>query len=457
MKPQEVVGVMDEPLRSMEIPVQKAKRRFFLARLLDTQSAERKAELSRLYNSGTLILGRVASSGLGYLTWLITARLFDANEVGVASGIVSAMMLCVQIALFGIGAAVIKVYPSHLDQPSKLINSALNLIGLSSLSSAIIFLAFARVFFNELNIVAAVPQYAILFLAINLFGAINVLMDHVSIAIKRGDQVLSRNIIFGLTTIIFVAGLPLITASTTSIAIVSAWAAAGLFACVAGAIQLKKSIKAFHYSPSISKTTSSNLISIALPNYLLTLVERAPNWILPILITELMTPVDNARWYAVWMMAWVVFQVPISIGQNLFAEIAANPVDYNKPFKHSLRTSLLVGSAAALAMVVLASAFLSLLGRDYAVAGATPLRILAAAILPITFIQMYYAICRGTNRLKEASITGLIAGITGILGAVYAGPTYGLTGMAIVWLVTQSVAAVWAGIRSSSILKQSQR
>lgn len=428
-----------------------------LFKLWGNLSLEKREEYSRFYNSGTLILGRVAASGLGYLTWLITARLFDAREVGIASGIVSAMMLCVQLALFGIGAAVIKTYPLHLQSPSRMINTALNLIAAASLATAALFLIFARAFFNELNVVSALPLYAFLFLGINIFGAINVLMDHVSIAIKRGDQVLTRNVLFGLITIAGVAVLPFLAETTTSIAIVSAWAAAGFFACLIGGIQIFRSIPSYGYRPAIENETARQLIGIGLPNYLLTLAERAPNWILPIIITEMLSPVENARWYAVWMMAWVVFLVPISVGQNLFAEISHHPEHFQRPLRLSIRNSLIGGSVAAALVIGLAPLMLGLLGKDYAAAGTTPLRILALAILPITVIQMYYAVCRGTQRLREATITGLASGAAGIAAATLAGIQYGLTGMAVAWLTTQSIAALWAGFRIAVLMRRSDQ
>jgi len=445
---------LDDINASQEFVEREPRRARGLYQLWNNLNPEKKQELNRIYNSGTLILGRVASSGLGYLTWLITARLFDVREVGIASGVVSAMMLCVQLALFGIGAAVIKVYPLHLESPTKLVNTALNLIAIASLVTAGLFLVFAGFFFNELNIVSAIPLYAVLFLAISFFGAINVLLDHVSIAFKRGDQVLTRNFLFGIITIVGVAILPLLGKSTTSIAIVSAWAAAGLAACALGAIQTYRTVPSYRYAPVIESVTIKQLIGVGLPNYLLTLAERAPNWILPIIITEMLSPVENARWYAVWMMAWVVFLVPISIGQNLFAEISHNPQDFNKPLRISYRNSLLGGVVAAALVIGLAPFLLGFLGKSYAAAGTVPLRILALAIFPITVIQMYYSVCRGTQRLFEATITGLVSGTLGVVGAILVGPAFGLTGMAIAWLLTQTAAAVWAGIRTAILMKK---
>src|SRR5215204_3677784 len=76
-------------------------------------------------NSITLILGKMVTMALGFVVWLVAAKLFAPAEVGLASGTVSAMMLCVQLALFGAGAAVISLYPQHLQRPGELLDTAI--------------------------------------------------------------------------------------------------------------------------------------------------------------------------------------------------------------------------------------------------------------------------------------------------------------------------------------------
>ena len=68
-------------------------------------------------NSVALILAKVATMGLGFLFWLVAARLFAPADVGLASGVVSAMMLITQLALFGVGSAVISLYPARKERP----------------------------------------------------------------------------------------------------------------------------------------------------------------------------------------------------------------------------------------------------------------------------------------------------------------------------------------------------
>jgi len=141
-------------------------------------------ELRRLWNSLSLIMGRVSSSGLGFITILLTARLYAPDEVGVASGVVSAMMLCVQIALMGIGTAVISVYPKYQEKQIRVINTGLNIIFPVSLLTALAFLLLSSVIFRELGIVSHSLLYTLLFFCITLFGTVNVYRSSCGAAIR---------------------------------------------------------------------------------------------------------------------------------------------------------------------------------------------------------------------------------------------------------------------------------
>jgi len=406
-----------------------------------------RIELPRLWNSIALILGRMASSGLGFLTWIVTARLYMADQVGIASGIVAAMMLCVQLALVGVGSALIKKYPQYSRNPVRLINTSMNLIGISALIWGGSFTFLASSFFKELNIVAESLVYILLFLGITLFGTLNVLMDHISISTRRNDQVFLRNVLFGLVSIAAVWILPLISGRWDSKSIITAWNLAGFSACFLGYLQLRKTIPGYSYDLGLDPVMGKALVRTGFPNFLLTVAERAPNWVLPIIVTELLSPTQNAHWYTVWMIAWVVFIVPISVGQNLFAEISRKPTQLDLAVRNSLRNSLILGSLVSMGVLLLPQLLLSLLGVSYVLAGTLPLRILVLAVIPVSFIQAYYAICRGSDRLGEAISTGFISGAFGIGLAAIAGVNFGLPGMASAWLITQTITGLWAGIR----------
>jgi len=139
--------------------------------------------------------------------------------------------------------------------------------------------------------------------------------------------------------------------------------------------------------------------------------------------------------------------IPISVGQTLFAEAARDPERAAAATRHGLVTSLGLGIAAAAAMALLARVALGLLGSTYADAGEWALRILVVTVVPFSFIQAYYALCRASGRLAEATAAGAIFGSAAVATAVVAGMGAGLAAMAGGWLVVQCLAGAWAAVR----------
>ena len=400
-----------------------------------------------------LIAGRVASMALGFLAWLVAARLFSPGEVGLASGAVAAMMLCVQIAMIGIGSAVIALFPRHREDPGALLNSSFVSVTLAALVTSLAFLVLAGGAFRELNVVATIPFLAGVFVAMTVFGSINVLLDNVSVAQRRGDQVLTRNIAFGLVTIAIPLAFASVFAGYGAWLVLTAWATAGLAACGIGAVQLRRMLVSYRFTPQLDLRLVRRLVGVGIPNWALTMTERGPALVMPVLVTELISPRTNAFWYAAWMMAWVVMIIPISVGQTLFAEAAREPEHVAQATRHGLLTSLGIGLVAATGMAILAPVALGLLGGAYATAGENALRILVISVVPFSLTQAYYAICRARGRLGEAIAAGTVFGSAGVVVAIAAGLSGGLTLMAAAWLVAQLAAGAWAALRLRVLIR----
>lgn len=400
-----------------------------------------------LVSSLALIGSKVATMGLGFFFWLVAARLFPTASVGLAAGAVSAVMLCTQLALLGLGSSVIVHYPRHRRRPFALLDTAFTLVSASSLVAAGIFFVVAALGLHELRVVVSQPLFASSFAAMTILGTVGILLDQVSTAIRRGDQALSRAAGFGGTTLALLLAVGLLTKTNDAAAIFSTWVGGGLFACALGAFQFRRAFGSYRYSPRIDRRIGTDLLRVGVPNHLLTLTERAPGLVLPILVTELLSPSANASWYVAWMMAWVVYIIPIQVGMTSFAEASHRPRELGSLVRYGVRTSVLVGVPTAVVVAVAARPLLSVLGHDYAAAGATPLRILLVGLLPLTIIQAYFVACRSTGRLGEAIVTGAANAACGIGGAVAAATTSGLWGMAAAWLAAQIATSCWAGWR----------
>jgi O-antigen/teichoic acid export membrane protein len=171
----------------------------------------------------------------------------------------------------------------------------------------------------------------------------------------------------------------------------------------------------------------------------LTLAERTPGLILPVIVAELLSPGANATWYAIWMMAWVVYIVPIQVGMTIFAEISHDPEAVRESVRRGILCSLGVGAAGALVLGLGAHRILTVLGHHYAHGGTGPLRVLLLAFVPLTFVQAYFSSCRARRRLREAIVVGWVSAVASVGLAAAAGVTHGLMGMAVAWVAVQFV------------------
>jgi O-antigen/teichoic acid export membrane protein len=413
----------------------------------DTKTERAPRSLSMLVSSLALIAGKVATMGLGFLFWILAAQLFLPAEVGLAAGAVSAVMLCTQLALLGVGSSVIVHFPRHGARPAALLDTAFTVVIASAFLAAVMFLLLALGAFDQLRVVASDPAFAVSFVGMSILGTAGILFDQISTALRRGDQALARALLFGIVTISLLAGIAAATKTTTSFGIFVTWVGGALGACLLGALQLRRSPSRYRFRPRLEPSLTRSLLGVGLPNHALTLTERAPGLILPIVVTELVSAEANAAWYTAWMMAWVLYIVPIQVGMTLFAEAAHRPAELGKLVRDGIRISLAIALPACAALAVLAHFALSILGPTYAEAGTTPLRILVIAVVPLTMIQAYFVVCRSTRRLREATLTGAVNGLASVGGAAAAGIAFGLTGMAVAWLTAQLLTSAWAVVR----------
>ena len=243
------------------------------------------------------------------------------------------------------------------------------------------------------------------------------------------------------------AVLPALGVGVSRLELFLAWVLGGMGTVTFGLWQLRKSCGGYLYRPRLVRSLVPAMVTTGIGNHTLTLSERVPGLVLPIVVTELLSPQANAFWYVIWMSAWVVFITPLSVGIALFAEGSHRPQAMSGATAQALRISLIFGGGGAALLWLLATPVLDLLGHEYAKVGTTPLRILLLAVIPMAFTSAYYARCRTQGRLGEAIATGILGGVAAVVVTAIAGVEHGLSGMAIAWVGIQTVISGWAGMR----------
>jgi O-antigen/teichoic acid export membrane protein len=403
-------------------------------------------------SSLTLSAGGVVRLGVGFLSWLVAARLFPEEQVGIAASTIAAMSLCVQIGILGVDLAFIKLYPLERARPRELIESAITLAVVASLLAGLACVALAATGFRALSVLSD-PLYMVLFLLMVAFHSCWWMMDQISVAMQRTERVLTRGITDGVVTLFGVLVLGLTTSATAG-AILGSWAAGALVVCLIGVPQLARATASGRLGPRVSPDDTRRLLRVGLPNFVLTAADNAPSLILPIVAAQVLSVTAAAYWYTVWMMGLAAYSIPMSFALNLFAEVSAAPAALARATARALRSGLVFGLAACIGLAAFGPFVLRILGPAYVENGTGPVRLVALATLPMVVTKVYLAVCRATGRMKEGTLAAFALGAGGICLGIVAAPRFGLSGIAAGWLAAQTIGAIGAGIRLQMLVRE---
>jgi O-antigen/teichoic acid export membrane protein len=96
---------------------------------------------------------------------------------------------------------------------------------------------------------------------------------------------------------------------------------------------------------------------------------------------------------------------------------------------------------------------LRLLGSEYSDASAGALRLLVIGLVPYAVLQAYSAVCRARGKLREAIVFGTVLGTVVCVAVVIVAPR-GPMAMAVAWIGSFAVGAVWAATRLVQLLRE---
>jgi len=410
-----------------------------------TPSATRDS-LSR--SSIGLIIGKGFQMGSGFLFWVLAARVASVADIGFAAATVSAVMFSTQVGLLGTSSAVIIQIGRGTDARAVL-DTAFTLVGLASVVTAGTYLLTStRLAIDVMGPTGAVFYILLVFMATALGTAI-ICLDQASIALGRAGSSVLRYSIGGAGAAIIMVVSSLILkrsgAVVGALPIFACWTLSTAVAAGLGAVQLRRWIR-YRYRPVLPRSSARMMLGLGVPNQLLTLTERAPQLLLPVLLVHSISAEAAAYWYPAWMMAWIVYTAPVSVGLVQFAHGVQHPDALRRTVWSGLWWSLLIGGCLALILVVAAPTLLALMGTEYAAASAGAVRILAIGLVPYAALQAYNALCRVRDRLAEAITVGVLLGALACGSSVLVAPS-GSIAIATAWVTSLSCGAVWALMR----------
>jgi len=386
-------------------------------------------------NSIYLMLSTGVMAVFGFFFWIINARLYSAEQVGIGTTLISVITLISSFSLLGLGNSLIKYLPTS-DKKNKKINTSFMLVGLTSIFISIFFLVFLKTFSPRLLFVRESIIFSLLFILFTVFFSLNIISENVFIAYRSSKFVLIKNTISSIVKLI----LPIFLVALGAYGIVVSM---GIAMAVAFLVSLVFLILRFNYSPKpiIDRIVVKIMTKFSLGNYIAGFIGGLPAMVLPILITNSIGAKFSAYFYLDMMIANLLYIIPMATSQSLFAEGSYSERELKVQLKKAIKIISLILIPAILVTFLFGKYILLAFGKEYSSEGVIFLQILAISGIFLSINYIGNSIFYIKHRIKLVILVNLL-GASIILSLSIMLIHQNLLGIGVGWMLGQGIISV---------------
>ncbi len=371
----------------------------------------------------------------GFFFWIINARLYSAEQVGIGTTLISVITLISSFSLLGLGNSLIKYLPTS-DKKNDKINTSFTLVGLTSIFISIFFLVFLKTFSPRLLFVRENIIFSLLFILFAVFFSLNIISENIFIAYRSSKFVLIKNTISSIVKLI----LPIFLVVLGAYGIVVSM---GIAMAVAFLVSLVFLILRFNYSPKpiIDRSVVKRMIKFSLGNYIAGFIGGLPAMVLPILITNSIGAKFSAYFYLDMMIANLLYIIPMATSQSLFAEGSYSERELKVQLKKAIKIISLILIPAILVTFLFGKYILLAFGKEYSSEGVIFLQILAISGIFLSINYIGNSIFYIKHRIKLVILVNLL-GASIILSLSIMLIHQNLLGIGVGWILGQGIISV---------------
>lgn len=391
-------------------------------------------------NSFWLLVAFGANQVLGFVFWVITARLYPPNEVGRATAMQASGMMLSTVASLGLGTGLIRFIPMAGDGAAAMVNQALTFSGLTTALLTGAFILGLQVWSPELAFLQRDPAEWGVFLSFSLGSALFLLSSQVSIALQRSGNAAAMNLSYGaLRTVLSVA----LAASSTSVAIIGAWSVASILTTVGSLlVMVPRTLRGYRALPHWGFLGLRPLASFSIANFAADTFWSMPFWLMPQIMLNLLGPEQNAYFSIAWGVGLLPHAAPIALTVALFAEGSNRPDQVGANLRRTLLLCAGVLVPGIAVLMLLRSPLLHLYGPEYAVAGEDLLGVTALSALPLTVTLAAISVARVERQLRRVVVLSGVAAVVTFVVAVPLTATLGIVAGGVGLLAAHTLVAL---------------
>lgn len=410
-------------------------------------------------NSLFLLSTHAVIALIGFFFWRIADGRYGEEAVGVATSLVSAVLLLNTLARLGLDIGLIRFLPDETDKPG-MINTSLTIVGLLSSGLALVFVMGAGVWASKLVFVRDNGWYAVLFIAFTVVTSLVALLRQgVFVAYRKTQSSLAVEVVGGLRLPIVLAFL-----SVGAYGIFVAWGIGGAVALVAGMALILLVQRGYRPVPTIRRGVVGKMLHFSLGNYIAETFREIPGFVLPIIVLGVFTarlgdeagkPMA-AYFYIAWTIASVVMMIAYATGSSLLAEGSVDPRKFGSSSVKAMRFMLLLLAAAIVVVFVAGGWVLVWFGEGYSENALWLLRVLSVSGIPIAVNTIYVTQKRIERKMWPVIIVyAFVACFTIGVGCALIDRT-DLLGIGVAWLVANCLVALVVGFLMTRLWLQTR-
>jgi O-antigen/teichoic acid export membrane protein len=384
-------------------------------------------------NSLYIFSSNLLGAGMGFLFWMFAAKTYSMQDVGVATALISSVMLIVGVSRLGLEQSLIRFFPEG-NKGSIYTTTAVVTTSVAFLLG-ILFTTGVTFWSPEVGAIGEnLPIYLLVIGASSMLS----LSGFAMIAIRRSDGFLVQSIILGARVLLVFLLIPL--------------GAMGLFFAFGISVILGSlySYGFLHMQGIRPKSFSGQYLKssfkMSSSSYASQLFLSLPPQILPIIVIGVLGASAAGSYYLAFTVASIVFMMPLSIGVSLFVE-GSHGEDLIKNTKKSLSLSIPLLIVMVSLVYVLGGWILGFFSSSYVDSSLDLLRIMVLSSFSLTIVETYIYMNLVKKNVREVLITSaLFCVIILVLSYILMG-SYGLIGVGYAWFFGYGAVAVIISIK----------
>lgn len=387
-------------------------------------------------NSFFILLNTFSGALFGILFWMLAARFYSSEDIGLATALLSSTGIIVSLSSFGLSTGLLRFLPESVEK-----SSIFNTVWIISIASVFVF---SLVFLLGMEFISQPlkflmgPGFILIFILFMLFQVSAGLVNVGLLTFRKAEYSFAQNLGLGFRIPLLI---PLAFGGVMGI-----FGSMGIAIAISfgiGLLMLHK--QGLNIKPVFRRRLINDIMPYSLANYVSDFLMTAQTSILPIIILNVIGVKETAYFYVSFSIASLLYAVPNSIFMSMFIEGS-----HGEPLRRSVIKSLAAVGAVLLPVGVVVYLFGNFLlyafSKEYSQNAYEILKLLVLASVFVVFNALFVTVKKIQKDTKPLiAVNGLLLISIVVFSYIFM-LRYGLFGVGLGWISGQGVTSVVIGM-----------